>query len=113
MLECLIDLIGLEKEVEIMKINLTLKEDFNLMDAFSLLDRDCRSEVSPTELRRQIAVLGLDLQSDDLVLLFHRFADSDTSLTYSNFTDAFLPCDEYYSRLMIGKRLTYAQSVNS
>lgn len=48
---CLVDLISLEKDVEMMKINLTLKTDFNLMDAFSLLDKDCRSEVNPTELR--------------------------------------------------------------
>lgn len=49
---CLVDLIALEKDVEMMKINLTLKPDFNLIDAFSLLDRDCKSEVNPTELKR-------------------------------------------------------------
>lgn len=49
---CLVDLISVEKDLEMIKINLTLKPDFNLMDAFSLLDRDCRSEINPTELRR-------------------------------------------------------------
>jgi hypothetical protein len=34
-------------------------------------------------------------------------------MSYSNFTDAFLPADEYYCRLLIGKRLSYAQSCNS
>lgn len=96
-----------------LKINLTLKPDFNLMDAFSLLDRDCRSEITPTELRRQLAVLGLDLQEEDLVLIFNRYGETDTMISYSNFTDSFLPGDEYYCRLLIGKRLTYAQSCNS
>jgi hypothetical protein len=52
LLSCLVDMISLEKDVEMMKINLSLKSDFNLMDAFGMLDRDCRSEVNPTELRR-------------------------------------------------------------
>lgn len=101
------ELIGFEKEMEIMKINLILKPDFNLMDAFSLLDKECRSEINPTELRRQLAVLNLDLREDDLSLLFARYANSDCSFTYSNFSDAFLPCDEYYCRILISKRLTY------
>lgn len=107
LLECLVELIGLEKEVEVMKINLALRQDFNLMDAFGLLDRECRSEVNPTELRQQLAVLGLRLESEDLTLVFHRYADTDTSMCYTTFTDAFLPCDEYYCRLLIGKRLSY------
>ncbi len=77
------------------------------MDAFGLLDRECRSEVNPTELRQQLAVLGLRLESEDLTLVFHRYADTDTSMCYTTFTDAFLPCDEYYCRLLIGKRLSY------
>lgn len=93
-----------------MKINLTLKPDFNLIDAFSLLDRDCKSEVNPTELKRQLAVLNLDMKEDDLVLFFNRYAETDNAFTYSNFSDAFLPCDEYYCRLLIGKRLQYNQS---
>lgn len=67
---CLVDLIALEKDVEMMKINLTLKTDFNLMDAFSLLDKDCKSEVTPTELKRQLAILNLDLKEDDLALVY-------------------------------------------
>ena len=75
MIGCLVDLIGLEKDVEMMKINLALKPDFNLIDAFSLLDRDCCSEVNPTELKRQLACLELDLKEDDLALLFGRYGD--------------------------------------
>jgi Ca2+-binding EF-hand superfamily protein len=70
-----VDLISLEKDVEMMKINLALKPDFNLIDAFSLLDRDCKSEVSPTDLRRQLAVLNLDLKEDDLALVFARYGE--------------------------------------
>ena len=34
------------------KINLALKPDFNLIDAFAMLDKECKSEVGPTELRK-------------------------------------------------------------
>lgn len=47
---CLIELINFEKEVEILKINIALKPEFNLMDAYSILDRDCHSEITPSEL---------------------------------------------------------------
>ncbi len=48
---------------------------------------------------------------DDIKLIFSRYAD--TNLTYSNFTDMLLPSDEYYCRILIGKRLTYnVQSIN-
>jgi Ca2+-binding EF-hand superfamily protein len=109
LLGCLVDLIALEKDTEMMKINLALKPDFNLIDAFSILDRDCHSEVKPTEMRKELHMLGLDLKEDDLQLIFARYAEEDYCMTYSNFSDAFLPTDEYYSRLLIAKRLTYSQ----
>ena len=34
----MIDLINIEKDIENVKIELSLKEDFNLIDAFGLLD---------------------------------------------------------------------------
>lgn len=45
---CLNDLIGIEKDVENMKIELAQQEDFNLIDAYGILDKHCQSAVSPT-----------------------------------------------------------------
>lgn len=38
MVSALIDFINLERDLEKLKIDLALKEDFNLIDAFGLLD---------------------------------------------------------------------------
>lgn len=55
--------------------------------------------------------MGVEMAENEAKLIFTRFADSN--LTYSNFTDMLLPLDEYYCRVMIGKRLTYnVQSIN-
>lgn len=40
---CLAELIGLEKDLEVLKINLGMREDFNLIDAFGILDTQCKS----------------------------------------------------------------------
>lgn len=42
-------------------------------------------------------------------MIYARYGDTDSVFSYSNFSDALLPCDEYYCRLLIGKRLTYSQ----
>ena len=36
-----------EKELEIQKINLSLREDFNLIDAFGILDEDGKGNLNP------------------------------------------------------------------
>lgn len=104
---CLADIISLEQEVESLKIALSLRSDFNLIDAFSLLDPSCRSEVTACELQEQLRSLGVELSEHELRLLFARYAESPDLLTYSEFSDIFLPCDEFYCRQLIGKRLTF------
>ena len=104
---CLADIISLEQEVESLKIALSLRSDFNLIDAFSLLDPSCRSEVTASELQEQLHSLGVELSDHELRLLFARYAENPDLLTYSKFSDIFLPCDEFYCRQLIGKRLTF------
>lgn len=109
---CLADIISLEQEVESLKITLSLRSDFNLIDAFSMLDPSCRSELTPSELQEQLLPLGVELSDHELRLLFARYADRPDLLTYSNFSDAFLPCDEHYCRQLIGKRLTFKDTTH-
>lgn len=73
---CLVELINFEKDVEILKINITLKPDFNLMDAYSVLDRDCRSEISPSELQKELIAMSLGLCEDDLKLIYARYGEN-------------------------------------
>ena len=50
MLKCIQEIIGLEKELETFKIALAKCEDFNLIDAFGMLDEAGRGFVTPSEL---------------------------------------------------------------
>jgi hypothetical protein len=54
MIEAFQDLIHLEKDLERIKIEITLKDDYNLIDAFGLLDVQGKGFVSPVELREAL-----------------------------------------------------------
>jgi hypothetical protein len=70
LLKCLTEIMGLEKDYEVMKINLSLREDFNLIDAYALLDVKAKSSVSRTELRNALLSLKICFPENDLELLF-------------------------------------------
>jgi EF-hand domain pair len=84
--------INLEKELEDAKGRLALQPDFNLMDAFQMLDRTARGYVTATELHDILADLG-NYALRENVSLFHRRYDrnNDGRLLYSEFCDAFTP----------------------
>ncbi len=92
-----------------MKINLSLREDFNLIDAYALLDVKGKSSVSRTELRDALLSLKICFTDNDLELLFSQYSVDGSVLTYSNFSDAFLPKDQHYLKQLIAKRLIYSQ----
>ena len=41
------EIVMFEKDLEIEKINLSLREDFNLIDAFGILDEDGKGNLNP------------------------------------------------------------------
>ena len=83
-----------EKDLEIQKINLSLREDFNLIDAFGMLDHSGKGHLNPTELHIALRDLDIPVTQEDCYQLFLRFnRDMDGSLKYSEFTDAFMPID--------------------
>jgi len=96
LLKCLAEILGLEKDLEVMKINLSLREDFNLIDAYALLDVKGKSTVSRTEMRNALLSFKVCMTDDDLDLLFSQYSIDGSVLTYSNFSDAFLPKDQHY-----------------
>ena len=49
-------------------------------------------------------ILGLKVSVEDVALLFHRYSTSDL-FTYTDFSDSILPCDDFYCRQLIGKKL--------
>ena len=69
----ILELINIEKDLENLKIELTLKDDFNLIDAFGLLDYQCKGMVSAPELRESLQEIGLKVGIDEIDLLFSRY----------------------------------------
>jgi Ca2+-binding EF-hand superfamily protein len=76
----------LDKVFENLKIEASVKEDFNLIDAFSLLDVNGLGYIKPTDLRAALFDLGIKCNIDEIELIFQRYANSsDGVLKYSEF----------------------------
>lgn len=84
--------IALENELEDAKNRLALQPDFNLPDAFDLLDRHAFSTLSATELSDSLAVNGVYTISEDVFLFIKRYdRNGDGRVNYAEFSDAFMP----------------------
>ena len=57
----LFDMLSFEKDLEVQKINLSLREDFNLIDAFGMLDEEGRGTMSPLELYASLRELDVNM----------------------------------------------------
>ena len=86
------EIMTLEKDLEIKKINLSLRDDFNLIDAFGFIEEEGKGNLNPTELFQALQRLNLPVSQEDCSLLFHRVnRDTDGLLKYSEFTSIFMP----------------------
>lgn len=93
-LRVLHEILQCDKDVEFAKINLSLREDFNLIDAFGMLDIDARGSLTPQELHVALNRLEIRITQEDCHLLFLRYnRDVDGNFKYSEFIDAFTPTD--------------------
>mmetsp|Transcript_24292 Transcript_24292/g.28502 ORF Transcript_24292/g.28502 Transcript_24292/m.28502 type:complete len:157 (+) Transcript_24292:1586-2056(+) len=97
------DIIFAEREVESAKIELALKSDFNIVDAFNQMDRSRSGDLSQEDLREGLMHnLGyIDFVSDDIVLLFRRFDRRQSGfLNFSDFSKLLLPFSREYAALI-------------
>lgn len=102
------DFIRLEKDLERQKIEITLREDYNLIDAFGLLDAQGKGYISPVEMRESLSELGLRCNIDEVHLVFEKFNTlGDGMLKYSEFSEAMMPQDQHYARLLGTKKLQF------
>ena len=87
-------------------MEITLRDDYNLIDAFGLLDLQGKGYISPVELREALSQLGLKCNIDEIHLVFEKFNTlSDGMLKYSEFSEAMMPIDQHYARLLGTKKL--------
>ena len=77
-----------------MKVELTIRDDYNLIDAFGLLDVQGKGYISPIELREALNDFGLKANIDEIHLVFEKFNTlQDGILKYSEFSEAMMPQD--------------------
>lgn len=86
-----------------------------MIDAFAMLDTNGLGFVNPTELLLAMNLLGLSVFTmDDAQLIFARYnTKRDGALKYSDFSDAFMPVNQHYARMLGSKKLVYPTSNNS
>jgi Ca2+-binding EF-hand superfamily protein len=109
MIDVLNEFIRIEKNVEKMKTEMAIKEDFNLIDAFGVLDLTGKGYITPTELREALLDIGMRCSMDEIHLVFERLnLMNDGQLKYSEFSENMMPMDQHYSRLLGTKKLTFS-----
>ena len=89
------ELIRLETEVDDYKMRIGSQPDFNLLDAFNMLDKTSKGWVTAGEILDVLGEHGSFPHRDEVYLFVRRYdRDGDGRLLYSEFRDAFTPYDQ-------------------
>lgn len=89
------ELIRLELELDEAKSRLACQPDFNLMDAYQMIDKHSKGWVTVPEIIESLGDLGAYPHKDDVFLFLRRYdKDGDGRMLYSDFCDAFTPSDD-------------------
>ena len=97
------DIIFQEREVESAKIELALKSDFNLTDAFNQINLSRSGTISSADLREGLMRnLGfIDFTTDDLQMLYKRFDRRNNGfIDFQEFSRLMLPYSREYASLV-------------
>ena len=93
--------VKLELELDEAKSRLASQPDFNLMDAYQMVDKFSKGWVTAPEIIEALADLGAYPHKDDVYLFVRRYdRDGDGRILYSDFCDALTPWDESVASAM-------------
>ena len=102
------ELVNLEQELESAKINLALKHDFNMVDAFDIFDVNRSRQINEYELQSGLNAIGVYPTREDVDLFIARYDTShDRRLNMREFEDAFLSKDHYYASMVQRRPANY------
>lgn len=108
LVQVLYEMILNEKELEEAKQRLAEQGDFNMMDAFQILDEKNLGWVSAPQILMFLFEAGVYVHKDDVYNFTRRFdRDNDSKLLYSDFCEAFTPKDSYYSHQLGNRAARY------
>lgn len=97
------EVLRLESKTEALKQQLALRPDFNLFDAFKVLDIDNQGVISADSLKRALQDIGIYSRDQELELFLKRYSSGSgdgLSLRFSESVDAFLSANTYYATLV-------------
>ena len=99
------EMIKSERAMEDKKVRLAGRPDFNLQDAFQLLDRHAVGSVTGPQIIEALASFGIHVHKEDVYLWVRRYdKDNDGRVLFSDFSDAFTPANNAAS-LDLGRRI--------
>jgi len=88
------ELIRMETDVDDYKMRIGSQPDFNLMDAFNMLDKTSKGWVTASEILEVLGEHGSYPHKDEVYLFVRRYdRDGDSRLLFLEFCDAFTPYD--------------------
>lgn len=89
------ELIRLEADVDNYRMSVAWQPDFNLLDAFNMLDKAGKGWITANEIMEVLGEHGSFPHKDEVYLFVRRFdRNGDNRLLYSEFCDAFTPYDQ-------------------
>ena len=95
--EYLSTLMKIENEIEKGKKELSSCYDFNYEDAFRIFDIECKCCITFDNFKEGLKYIGLELNNDELKLLFNRFdCQKCGSFNCQHFISVLSPCDSLY-----------------
>lgn len=105
--------IRLARDLEKFKVELSLKPDFNLIDAFRIFDLNDRSSITTLDIESAIQDIAPMALRDEVYLLIRHYSSlQDGQLRFSDFSELFTPKSHDYARLLKNREpynVSYAQ----
>ena len=112
MVKALKEIIFAERELESAKIELALKSDFNIVDAFKMMDIRAAGSISQNDFKEGLMRnLGyMDFTNDDMYLLFRRFDKANQGIiSFNEFNRIMLPFSREYANLVTDRAEYYSR----
>lgn len=89
------EIIGILKKLEVDKVQLANRSDFNIESVFNLFTSTTLDKISQTNLITTLSNMGVSCTQQSVQLLLERYdADADNKLNFWEFSNMFLPIDQ-------------------
>ena len=85
-----------ESQIELKKINLITRKDFNFENAFNLFDEQNKGYITFDDMKNELEFIGLTLKDTDIQLLMNRFSinneNNEIYIEFQDFCEGIFPC---------------------